>query len=60
LTVPPAIVDDIGEIEKFFGWRGRHEKPAELENLCLKKIADLVMDMGGYDRKGNWTKGWLK
>jgi len=41
----------MGEIEKFFGWRGGHEKPAELENLCLKKIADLVRDMGDMGEK---------
>jgi hypothetical protein len=41
----------MGKIEKFFGWRGGHGKPAKLENLRLKKIVDLVMDMGDVVEK---------
>jgi len=41
----------MGKIKEFFGWRGGHGKPAKLKNLRLKKIVDLVMDMGNVVEK---------
>jgi hypothetical protein len=41
----------MGKIKEFFSWRGGHVKFTLREDFRLKKVIDLIMDMGDVIEK---------